>query len=140
MMLDIVSNVIHNTEKLILKRVLRVVALVVLGILLIATAFAWVTVAIYMQLAQWLLPWQAAAAIAACAFIAGGAVCFMASIKKPRKQPENDTVKTLVQALMERPAGTGASSQGKTGHSATETALITALVGLVLYDNSRRSS
>ena len=101
-MLGLISTLIHTTENRIEKHIIRVVSSISLGALLFLPAIGWVSTAAYLQLAQWLLPWQAAFATGGGALILGAAIMFIGFINDRRKQ-SHDLIHTLVGALAQAP-------------------------------------
>jgi len=137
-MFELVTDFIHTTEDRILKRVIRVVAAVVAGALMLLVAMGWVSIALYFHLTQWLLPWQAALAIGFGALVLGAVILAVGLMKKHRKRSQDDVIAALVGALTQPDRSRLDVTQNPKGHSASESALIATLVGLILYDKSAR--
>lgn len=94
----------------------------------------WVSVAAYLQLAQWLLPWQAALATGGGALILGAVILCIGFMKNRRKQSHDDLIDTLVGALTQAPNQSfDALGAGSNKRPTPEAALIAALVGIILY-------
>ena len=137
-MLGMISTFIHTTEDHIEKRIIRVVSSIALGALLLLLASGWVSVALYLQLTKWLLPWQAALAMGVGALILGAIILALGLMKNRRKQSHDDLIDTLVGALTQSPEQSFGALETGRKRSTPEAALIAALIGSILYGKTSR--
>lgn len=137
-MLGMISTFIHTTEDHIEKRIIRVVSSIALGALLLLLASGWVSVALYLQLTKWLLPWQAALSMGVGALILGAIILILGLMKNRRKQSHDDLIDTLVGALTQSPEQSFSALETGRKRSTPEAALIAALIGSILYGKTSR--
>lgn len=137
-MLGLILESLKVSGKRMERRALKKIASLVLAFVLFACALAWATTALYMHICQWLTPVQSGLLISVSALLLGLLCLFLSSIRLPKKRSDNDLVEILIAALAQNSSSRPVGFESRKGSSLPETALIAAIVGAILYGNSRR--